>query len=93
MTALRCPHDQTPLVRDEDGALLCQEGHEFEDFPIAALTCETCDTHAEIDDEALGSPATQVVCMGGGADHGRPVPRLAVRGCHSKRRPPEGETT
>lgn len=81
-----CPHDRTPLIRDEDGTLVCQEGHEFEDFPASALTCETCATHAELDDHAAGCPATQVVCMGGGADHSRPVPRLSVRACHSDRR-------
>jgi hypothetical protein len=86
-----CPLDHTPLIRDEDGALVCHQGHEFEDYPVVSLTCETCCTHAELEDLALGSPATQVVCMGGGPDHGRPVARFAVRACHSSRRAPDRE--
>ena len=88
-----CPHDGAPLIRDEDGTLVCPEGHEFEDFPVTSLTCETCGTHRELEDDALGCPATQVVCMGGGAEHSRPVPRLAVRACHSGRRRADEETS
>lgn len=90
--SLHCPHDGGPLIRDEDGSLVCQQGHEFEDFPIVSLTCETCASHRELEDYAQGSPATQVVCTGGGASHGRPVPRLAVRACHTGRRRADEET-
>jgi len=70
-----CPLDHTELRRDEDGALVCSHGHEYEELQDTPplRTCSRCVTHAELED---GPSDRLVICNGAPpAPYGQPVPR------------------